>query len=284
MPLRNIKGLHSLPAAAHLPAADAAAPVLLFDSGVGGLTVLAALRAVLPQAPVIYVADNAGFPYGDKTEAQVAARVAGLLGRMTERLHPRLVCIACNTASTIALGMVREVLEVPIVGTVPAIKPAAESSRTGVIGLLGTQATIRQGYVDRLEREYASGKRLLRHGAPELVAAAERKLRGMAIDPQVFVRAVDGLRSQPGGESIDTVVLACTHFSLLAAELAAVFGSDIALIDGAAGIARRVVQLTQTQIFCREVPDLALFTRQASEIGALSSALAAYGLDRIDVF
>src|SRR6188768_3203496 len=116
---------------------DATAPILLFDSGVGGLTVLAELRKLLPDAPVIYVADTAGLPYGEKTEAQIAARVAGLLGRVAERFAPRLITIACNTASTIALGMVREVLETPIVGTVPAIKPAAEMTGTGVIGLLG---------------------------------------------------------------------------------------------------------------------------------------------------
>jgi glutamate racemase len=263
---------------------DAAAPVLLFDSGVGGLTVLAALRVVLPQAPVIYAADNAGLPYGDKTEAQIAARVAGLLGRMTERLRPRLVCIACNTASTIALGMVREVLEVPVVGTVPAIKPAAALSRSGVIGLLGTEATIRQGYVDRLEREFAGGKRLLRHAAPELVTAAERKLRGLAVDPEIFARAADGLRRQPGGEAIDTVVLACTHFPLVAAELAAAFGSTVALVDGAAGIARRIAHLTGSQRFSRIRPDLALFTRGDADLAALSPALAQHGLDRIDIF
>ena len=101
--------------------ADPAAPLLLFDSGVGGLSVLGAVRALLPEAPVIYAADNAGLPYGEKSEAEIAARVAGLLGRMTERFRPRLVCIACNTASTIALAAVREVREVPIVGSVPAI-------------------------------------------------------------------------------------------------------------------------------------------------------------------
>src|SRR3990170_2432649 len=141
---------------------DPAAPILLFDSGVGGLTVLAELRKLLPNAPVIYAADTAGLPYGEKTEAEVAARVAGLLGRLSERYHPRLITIACNTASTIALGMVREVLHVPIVGTVPAIKPAAALTKTGVIGLLGTAAAIRQKDVDDLEAEFANGKRLLR--------------------------------------------------------------------------------------------------------------------------
>ncbi|MDP9056896.1 MAG: glutamate racemase [Pseudomonadota bacterium] len=273
-----------MPNAAEYPCVDPAAPVLLFDSGVGGLTVLAALRQVLPQAPVIYVADNAGLPYGDKTEAQIAARVAGLLGRMTERLHPRLVCIACNTASTIALGMVREVLEVPVVGTVPAIKPAAGLSRTGVIGLLGTEATIRQAYVDRLEREFARDKRLLRHAAPELVAAAERKLRGEAVDPGIFTRAAEGLRSQPGGEAIDTVVLACTHFPLVTDELQVACGPGVALIDGAAAIAARIADLTTSQIFRRDRPDLALFTRGGPDLLRLSPALATYGLDRIEVF
>ncbi len=211
------------------------APILLFDSGVGGLTVLAEVRKLLPDAPVIYAADNAGLPYGTKTEAQIAARVSGLLGRMTERYRPRLVTIACNTASTIALGMVREVLEVPIVGTVPAIKPAAALTRSGVIGLLGTQATIRQGYVDRLEAEFASGKRLLRHGAPELVAAAEAKLRSEPVDPAVFARAAAGLRDQPGGAEIDTVVLACTHFPLIEDELAEAFGPGVSFKAGPLG-------------------------------------------------
>jgi len=264
-------------------AVDPAAPILLFDSGVGGLSVLEALRRQLPDAPVIYAADTAGLPYGEKSEAQIAARVSGLLGRMTERLKPRLVCIACNTASTIALSAVREVLEVPIVGTVPAIKPAAERTCTGVIGLLGTAATIRQAYVDRLEAEYAHGHRLLRFGAGELVAAAEAKLRGQRPDPAAIAHAVAGLRSQPDGARIDTVVLACTHFPLLAEELGAAFGPDVALVDGAAGIARRIAFLTQGQAFARARPDYALFTSDAG-IAALAPALQKRGLAEWAVF
>ena len=262
---------------------DASSPILLFDSGVGGLTVLAEVRQTLPDAPLIYAADNAGLPYGTKTEAQIAARVSGLLGRMTERYRPRLVCIACNTASTIALGMVREVLEVPIVGTVPAIKPAAALSKSGTIGLLGTEATIRQGYVDRLEAEFAQGKRLLRHGAPELVQAAEAKLRGETPDPAVFARAAAGLRSQPGGAQIDTVVLACTHFPLVEAELSEVFGPGVRFIHGAAGIARRVAHLTQGQPFSRAGPDLALFTRDGPDVTAVRPAFTQHGLNRIEI-
>jgi len=263
---------------------DASSPILLFDSGVGGLTVLAELRKLLPDAPVIYAADLAGLPYGNKSEAQIAARVAGLLGRLSERYRPRLVCIACNTASTIALGMVREVLEIPVVGTVPAIKPAAALSRSGVIGLLGTEATVRQAYVDRLEADFANGHRLLRHAAPGLVEAAEAKLRALPVDMAVIKAAADALRAMPDGESIDTVVLACTHFPLLAEELAQAFGPDVQLIDGAAGIARRIVQLTEGQAFARTVPDLAVTTGPLADLETLAPQFARHGIERLEHF
>ena len=266
------------------PSVEPTAPILMFDSGVGGLSVLREVRKLLPQAPVIYAADNAGLPYGTKTEVEIASRVAGLLGRMTERLKPRLVCIACNTASTIALGMVRDVLEVPIVGTVPAIKPASAMTGTGVIGLLGTGATIRQGYVDRLEAQFAADKRLLRFAAPELVAAAEARLRGLPVDPAVFERAADGLRALADGATIDTVVLACTHFPLIVDDLAQAFGPGVTFIDGAAGIARRIAFLTQGQPWQRIKPDRAMFTRDGPELAELAPALARDGLHEIGIF
>ncbi len=260
------------------------APILLFDSGVGGLSVLAELRKILPEAPVIYALDQAGLPYGTKTEVQIATRVAGLLGRMSERYRPRLVCIACNTASTIALGMVREVLEVPIVGTVPAIKPAAAMTRSGVIGLLGTAATVRQAYVDNLEQEFARGKKLLRHAAPKLVDLAEVKLRDGTVDQEAIASAVAGLRDQPHGDAIDTVVLACTHFPLLSDELAAAFGENVRLIDGAGGIARRIVDLTKGQEFARSIPDRGITTGALEHLEKLRKTLSRHGLDQIDRF
>ncbi len=263
---------------------DAASPILIFDSGVGGLTVLAQLRKLLPQAPLIYAADLAGLPYGEKSEAEIAARVAGLLGRMSERYSPRLITIACNTASTIALGMVREVLHVPIVGTVPAIKPAALQTQTGTIGLLGTSATIRQKYVDDLEAEFARGKRLLRFGSPDLVAAAEAKLRGQPVDTAVFAAAAEGLRNQPGGTDIDTVVLACTHFPLVEEELAAAFGPGVSFVHGAPGIARRIADLTKDNDLRRARPDFAVVTGSPDAAGALAPHLAPYGLEEVLVF
>ncbi|MEZ5689420.1 MAG: glutamate racemase [Caenibius sp.] len=260
---------------------DPAAPILLFDSGLGGLTVLAELRKLLPQAPVIYVADSAALPYGEKTESQIAARVPALLGRMVERYHPRLVTIACNTASTIALAAVREALDVPVVGTVPAIKPAAAMTQTGVIGLLGTAATVRQAYVDNLEAEFAADKRLIRHAAPGLVAAAEAKLRGQSVDPAIYSEAIAGLTSQPDGARIDTIVLACTHFPLVEQELAAAIGKPVQFVDGAAGIARRIVHLTEGEAFARNHPDLAVFTGDCPQEPALLNELAARGLTEI---
>src|SRR3546814_1243018 len=124
----------------HIPAADA--PILFFDSGLGGLTVLGPTRALLPTAPIVYAADYAGLPYGKQSDEELAARVPALLGRLAERYQPRLAVIACNTASTIAPGHVRPALDLPIVGTVPATKPAAEMTQPGVIGVRGTAATV----------------------------------------------------------------------------------------------------------------------------------------------
>ncbi|WP_086619819.1 glutamate racemase [Erythrobacter tepidarius] len=264
---------------------DTSSPILLFDSGVGGLTVYDALREVLPQAPVIYAADLAGLPYGSKTEAQIAARVAGLLGRMAERFRPRLICIACNTASTIALGMVREVLEVPVVGTVPAIKPAAALTRTGTIGLVGTEATIRQRYVDDLQSRFAADKRLLRIAAPALVGAAEAKLRGEAVDPAVIADVHDRLAAMPGGAAIDTLVLACTHFPLLSEELAEAFGPQVAQVDGAQGIARRIAHLLEGQsLAIAGAPNRFVVTGPLSGAAGLEAALAARGFGPAEAF
>lgn len=226
------------------PAPDA--PILFFDSGVGGLSVLRPTLALLPDAPIVYATDHAGLPYGEKSEAEVATRVSALLGRLVERVRPRLAVIACNTASTIALAHVRAALDTPFVGTVPAIKPAAALSHSRVIGVLGTAATIRQPYVDRLAVDHAADCIILRHAAPDLVHAAEALLAGQPVDPAVFRAAINGLRGQPGGEQLDTIVLACTHFPLVVQQLASVV-PGIAFVDGGDGIARRIAHLTAGQ-------------------------------------
>src|SRR5690242_10520168 len=255
---------------------DPTAPILFFDSGVGGLSVLAPTRQLLPNAPLVYVADNAGFPYGKRTEVEIASRVPALLGRLVERFHPRLAVIACNTASTIALDHVRSALDLPVVGTVPAIKPAGETSKTRVIGVLGTQATVRQPYVDDLAAKFASDCALIRHGSPELVELAEAKLAGGEIALDAVREAAAPMFGAEGGEEIDVVVLACTHFPLLRDELAAAFPGR-QWIDGGPGIARRIAWLTREQPWpASPSPGLMVFTGEPR--APLMSQLAKYGL------
>lgn len=256
------------------------APILFFDSGVGGLSVLAPTRALLPNAPIVYAADNAGFPYGKKSDAELASRVPALLGRLVERFRPRLAVIACNTASTIALDHARSALDLPIVGTVPAIKPAAEVSKTRVIGVLGTEATVRQAYVDDLASRFASDCTIIRHGSPELVELAEAKLAGEPVSIDAVKTAAQPMFDAPDGTRIDTVVLACTHFPLLQDELRTAF-PHISYIDGGRGIARRIVYLTQGQQWPTEpVGGLIIYTGSDGKRPALKS-LTQFGLTEI---
>jgi glutamate racemase len=254
-----------------------AAPLLFFDSGVGGLSVLQPTRELLPNAPIVYIADNAGFPYGERTEEEIAARIPALLGRVVEQFLPRLVVIACNTASTIALDTVRAALQLPVVGTVPAIKPASEISKTRVIGVLGTQATVRQPYVDDLANRFAADCTVIRHGSPELVDLAEAKLAGKSVGFEDVRAAALPMFEAERGQYIDVTVLACTHFRLLDEELRSAF-PGVELVDGAQGIARRIAYLTRDQHWpAANSPGVALFTGDPPT-GPLLTSLALYGL------
>ena len=258
---------------------DTNAPILFFDSGVGGLSVLEPTLKLLPSAPIIYAADSAGYPYGKKTEAEIASRVPALLGRLVERYHPRLAVIACNTASTIALDHVRSALDLPVVGTVPAIKPAAEMSKSRVIGVLGTEATVRQPYVDDLAAKFAADCTIIRHGSPELVELAEVKLGGEDISVEAVQAATQPMFDAPYGKDIDTVVLACTHFPLLEDELRAAF-PGVSYVHGGDGIARRIFYLTRDQAWPSvPSPGLMLFT-SAARAPSLA-ALARYGIGEV---
>ena len=259
-------------------------PLLIFDSGVGGLSVVGAVRALLPTAPIVYAADSAFYPYGTKDPHEIDARVPALLGRLAERFDPELIVIACNTASTIALDTVRSALDLTIVGTVPAIKPAAAISKSRVIGVLGTAATVVQPYVDRLAAEFAADCTILRHGSHRLVELAEAHLRGQDADPSDYRAILDGLLDQPGGEALDTVVLACTHFPLVEKQLAGAAPRPLAFVDGKEGIARRVAWWTRDRVW-PDTPsdDLAIFTGRDFDPAPLAPALARYGFNRIAI-
>lgn len=260
---------------------DPLAPLLFFDSGVGGLSVLGPTLDLLPTAPIVYAADSAGFPYGKRSEAEIASRVPALLGRLVERFRPRLAVIACNTASTIALEHVRSALDLPVVGTVPAIKPAAAMSKSRVIGVLGTEATVRQRYVDDLAQRFAGDCTIIRHGSPELVELAEAKLAGDEVNIEAVRAAAQPMFDAARGEEIDTVVLACTHFPLLEKELLTAFPA-VSTVHGGDGIARRIAYLTQGQDWPEVAPKgLMLFTSAVR--APASSALAQFRIGEVQI-
>jgi glutamate racemase len=217
--------------------------VLVFDSGVGGLSVLDSLRAS-PHALVLdYFADNAWLPYGLKPDAALRARVPALLEHVAGQWGPDAVVLACNTASTIVLPDLRARLTMPVIGVVPPIKPAAAQTATGTIGLLATPATVRRPYTEELIARFASDKRVVRFGSAALVQAAERKLRGGSVDNEAVLEAIAGLFGAEGGGEIDVVALACTHFPLLATELAGASPRVVTWLDSGAAIARRAVEV-----------------------------------------
>lgn len=216
-------------------------PILVFDSGLGGTTVLAAIAASLPEARFVYLADDAGFPYGAWTdEAGLIARIVDLVATQVATTGARCAVIACNTAATVALPALRAALDIPIVGTVPAIKPAAERSRSGLVSVLATPATVARDYTRDLIRKHGGKARFTLVGAASLAALAEAHAAGAAIDPAEIGRIVAPCFVEDGEGRTDVVVLACTHYPLLADLLPQVSPWSVDWIDPAPAIARRV--------------------------------------------
>ena len=217
--------------------------ILVFDSGMGGLTVAREIRALAPNVSVAYAADSGFFPYGDKSDAELRARLPKVAEALCKAADPDVFVIACNTASTLALDDVRAVLDIPVVGTVPAIKPAAQHTRTGTIGLLATPGTVRRAYTAKLIEDFASEVRVVMQGSVELVRMAEQIAAGEAIALDDFRQAQAPLYAKAGGSEIDTVVLACTHFPLIRGELAATTPHPVTFIDSGEAIARQTLRV-----------------------------------------
>lgn len=247
------------------------APILIFDSGVGGLTIHAAIAARLPQENYLYACDNAAFPYGPKAEDELVQRVHDVLDALIARYAPQLVVVACNTASTVALPRLRQHYKLPIVGVVPAIKPAAQLSKNKIIGLLATPGTVRRAYTDQLIADFAADCTVLRVGSSELVQIAERKLRGEAVDIVELnaLMAPFFERENP----VDTIVLGCTHFPLLRDELERAAPTPVQWVDSGAAIAERVASLLQHKSQDSPLPNIAAFTREDNDMAALIPAL-----------
>lgn len=214
--------------------------VLVFDSGLGGLSIAREIIAATPDCRISYLADTAYFPYGTKNDRELIIRIEAVLANAIDLLAPDIVVIACNTASTLALSQVRQRFNLPFVGVVPAIKPAAGLSSTRTLGLLATPATISRPYTAQLIADFAGDCQVVRFGSHTLVTAAEASLCGLDPDGAHLQNELAGLLKQPGGEAIDTIVLACTHFPLLAEELKEAAPQIPYWVDSGAAVARQV--------------------------------------------
>lgn len=263
------------------------ARILVFDSGVGGLSVLAEIRKAAPDMGITYVADNGFFPYGDRTEPELKQRLPDLLAKLCERYRPDVAVIACNTASTVALEEIRAGIGVPVVGTVPAIKPAALNTTTGVIGLLGTPGTVERQYTAELISDYAPDVHVIRHGSSQLVDLVEQKLRGEQLNFTDLKQILSNLTNDLRGHEMDTLVLACTHFPLVREEIAYLLSPDITIIDSGEAIARRTVNrlnLSGAAGGSDEGDNIVVFTSDDEGLAALEPALAAEGIIRVEYF
>jgi glutamate racemase len=217
--------------------------ILVFDSGLGGLTVYREVARARPDARYVYAADDALFPYGAIEEERLIARTLDLMERLVASHRPDLVVIACNTASTIVLPSLRARLAVPFVGTVPAIKPACAASKTKRVSVLGTEATVKREYTKALIREFAADCQITLVGSARLAGLAEASLGGEAISNDDITTEIAPCFVDDGAARTDTIVLACTHYPLLTDRLARVAPWPVNFIDPAPAIARRVVDL-----------------------------------------
>lgn len=255
------------------------ATILIFDSGVGGLTVFREVVRAQPAAKYIYVADDAGFPYGNQPEAALIARIVDVVGRAIDQYKPHLVVIACNTASTLALAQLRAAYDVPFVGTVPAIKPACAQSKSKRIAVLGTQSTVSREYTRKLIDEFAGDCKVVLVGSPKLAGFAERELAGTPVpDADIKSEIAPCFGEGPPEHYTDTIVLACTHYPLLIERFRAVAAWPVDWLDPAPAIARRVADLMHEQPpgAVAERPSI-FFTSGKAPAPALAGALAQYG-------
>ncbi|MGL5138332.1 MAG: glutamate racemase [Beijerinckiaceae bacterium] len=252
-----------------------ASTILVFDSGLGGLTVHAELLKLLPSARMIYLADDAAFPYGRHGPETLADRVVAVVARAVAIEKVDLVVVACNTASTVCLPALRAAIPVPVVGTVPAVKPAAALSRSRMISILGTPGTVSREYTHDLIIAHAADCRVNLVGAPNLARLAEAHLRGENVaDAEVLAEIAPCFRERDGART-DAVALACTHYPLLLETFRRIAPWDVSWIDPAPAIARRAASLLPVVNGVDAGTGVAWFTSGREPEAALDAALAA---------
>jgi glutamate racemase len=260
--------------------------ILVFDSGLGGLTVFSEILKVRPDARYVYAADDAGFPYGRLSESVLTERVVAVMERLVGLHEPDLVVVACNTASTIVLPHLRERFSVPFVGTVPAIKPAAQTTRTGYVTVLATPGTVARDYTRDLVETYAAGCKVNLVGSRRLAAMAEAELAGSPVPDEDLLDELRPCFVEDEGGRTDVVALGCTHYPLLLPRFRALSPWPVTWIDPAPAIARRVTQLIGQPVPGHEADGneaLSVFTSGAGISPELRQALQDKGLPVVAV-
>ncbi|MCI1242475.1 MAG: aspartate/glutamate racemase family protein [Acetobacter fabarum] len=262
--------------------------VLAFDSGIGGLGIVRAIRAHAPSVKVDYLADTAVFPYGEQDDAVLTQRIISLLSHAVERLRPQAVVIACNTASTLALDALRTTCpSLPFIGCVPPIRWAARQTETGVIGLLATRATIRRPYLSRLHTLYAPECTLIAHAAPHLASYAEQVFRGRSVPDDLVYKDIEGLLSHPDSARLDAVGLGCTHYTFMLDQLRRIAPPGMVWLDPADAVARQtctVLQALPPMPGLGTQPEQAWFTAMPTDADALRVHLPAFGFNQITLW
>lgn len=219
-------------------------PVLVFDSGIGGLTVLREARVLIPERGFIYIADDAGFPYGGWEEEALRERIVTLFGKLLEQFDPEICIIACNTAFTLVGADLRSAFpDMTFVGTVPAIKPAAERTRSGLVSVLATPGTVRRAYTRDLIQSFATQCHVRLVGSENLARMAESWIRGEPVSDEAVLAEIGPCFVEDGAAKTDIVVLACTHYPFMANIFRRLAPWPVDWLDPAEAIARRARHL-----------------------------------------
>lgn len=258
--------------------------ISVVDSGVGGLTVLAEIARLMLGCRITYTADDAGFPYGALSEKALVERVVKVINRIIERDSPDIIVLACNTASTICLSVLRQRFSIPFVGTVPAIKPAASTSRSKHISVLATPGTVAREYTRQLIATHAADCKVTLVGAQKLAGYAEAELAGVPVSDVALLAEIAPAFVEDAGRRTDAIVLACTHYPLLLQRFAKIALWQVEWVDPAPAIARRVASLlggVKQEGTTR--PMSAYFTSGARVTETLQAALYARGIKEIRI-
>lgn len=244
--------------------------ILVFDSGIGGLSVLREARMLMHDHPFVYVGDDAGFPYGDWEGEALTARMVGLFETLIEHYKPLLAIVACNTASTLIMPALRSRFDLPFVGIVPAIKPAAERTASGLITVLATPGTVQRPYTLELVRQFASHRQVNMVGATQLARLAEEHMQGRPIDMNILQAEIAPCFIEKDGKRTDIITLGCTHYPFLVNEMRKLAPWPVDWLDPAEAVSRQAKSVLTAQ-YSNEQPTAMTASKALNDIAIMTS-------------